>query len=239
MIARYDLSRELISFDFYSWLVMARARGATDVVFGTKTYRKTNWSARECRRRFETIIAKGPTLAGMGASEGDGGDHVTEIALRFKHFVAWSRLNQIDRLESPAVNGSHEYTVTLRRQAEKPHRNSNDAAWRKFAREIGALVIEDFDDRPIDLLDRMAIYAGARMNYGVVCGPLHVVSLTDYPLTMLKLGANARFAVDSGIPAGSRMPWLADHHVVLWEDDTYDNIRRCWEQMRGKERQCA
>ena len=29
----YDLSQELISFDFYGWLVRVRALGATEIVF--------------------------------------------------------------------------------------------------------------------------------------------------------------------------------------------------------------
>jgi len=123
------------------------------------------------------------------------------------------------------------YTVTLRRQATSPHRNSNDAAWHEFAREIGAIVIEDYDARPLHLHTRMALYAGAEMNFGVWCGPLTLCTLTRYPVMAFACGRGKQELQMAkwGVLRGDNMPWCLPNQRVLWDDDELETI---WQNFR-------
>jgi hypothetical protein len=122
--------------------------------------------------------------------------------------------------------GDVRYTVTLREEPRLPWRNSNGAAWRAFAAEIGALVIEDHQVNPIGLHTRAALYAGAEMNFFVVNGPMHVCSLMGAPL--LCFGANKCEGGlgRTGIAWGENYPWHGPDQRLIWEDDTLENLRR-------------
>lgn len=228
MIACYDLSTQLTTFDFYSWLVQVKARGATEIVFDTRFYgpMERKWSREELRRRFETIIAPGPALAGLPCREGVDGDR-NLATCRMRGLVDFARLNSVPRLRSvKPPNRAHRYTVTLRRQTiSDPFRNSNERAWRKFAEEIGALVIEDFEDDPIDLHDRIAIYAGAEMNLGVTCGPMTMLTLTEYPCMSFGWDYQRERKEAWGLVYGRPLPWARPHQMNYWERDSYQEIR--------------
>lgn len=235
MIARYDLQYELATFDFYNWLVMSAADGATEIVFGTKHYRDSIWPREILRKRFETIIAPGPALLGLPSREGDDGER--RRTSKLKEFVTFCRERKFPRLRSVLPPGSARYTVTLRKQRRKsPFRNSNEAAWRIFAKEIGAVVIEDFDVRPISLHDRVALYAGAEMNFGVSCGPTFLCSLTEYPCMTFNHGSLRPFLEKIGLRFGEPMPWCGENQITVWERDDLNTIRRhfaAWERSAG------
>jgi hypothetical protein len=236
MLARYDLRCELATFDFYNWLPMAAACGATEVVFGTRGWRDSIWPVPVLRKRFETIIAPGPALLGLPSREGDDGEPIGPSKL--KHFIAFVRENPFPRLRSVLPPGNVRYTVTLRHQDRKsPFRNSNQAAWRQFARDISAFVIEDYDDRPIHLHERMALYAGAEMNFGVSCGPMFMCSVSEYPCMIFNYGKLRTFLEKIGLTYGAPMPWCGRDQITIWENDDVDTIRRhfeMWERSRAR-----
>jgi hypothetical protein len=235
MIARYDLQYELAGFDFYEWLPVAAANGAAEIVFGTKVYRESIWPVEVLRKRFETIIAPGPALLGLPCREGDDGERVGSSKL--KDFVAFVRRNPFPRLRSVRPPGSARYTVTLRHQVRKsPYRNSNVLAWRQFADEIGAVVIEDYDDKPILLHDRVALYAGAEMNFGVSCGPTFLCSITEYPCMIFNWVNQRKFHEKCGLRYGEQMPWFGKDQIAVWELDDLSTIRKhfdAWRKSRG------
>ena len=108
---------------------------------------------------------------------------------------------------------------------KSPYRNSNQAAWRQFACEIGALVIEDYDDRPIHLHERVALYAGAEMNLGVSCGPMFLCSVTEYPCMIFNWGCQRPFLEKIGLRYGEQMPWFGRTRLRYGGDD-FPNIRK-------------
>jgi hypothetical protein len=236
MIARYDLLYDLNGFDFYQWLPVAVARGATEIVFGTKGHRESIWPADVLRKRFETIIAPGPALIGLPCREGDDGERVGSCKL--KDFVAFVRHNKFPRLRSVLPPSPARYTITLRHQERKsPYRNSNEAAWRTFADEIGAVVIEDFDVKPIHLHERMALYAGAEMNFGVACGPTFLCSVTEYPCMIFNWGCQRKFHAKVGLRYGEQMPWFGKDQIAVWGSDDLATIRSsfaAWKESRAR-----
>lgn len=226
MIVRWDLAHDTASFDFYSWLVMSKAKGATEVVFGVDGVKQKMWPEDVIRKRFASICALGPALAGLPCRYGqDGikphGPHLRELIAFYQEGNDFPRLRSVYPPRADV-----EYTVTLRNNPHIPERNSNAAAWREFAAEIGARVIGDYDDEPISLFERMALYAGARMNFGVVNGPMHLIVLSDYPMMMFGCNKAARAFEICGIPEGTGYPWSRPDQMTVWEPDDLDVIRR-------------
>jgi len=227
----YDLSRELCTFDFYGWLVQAKAAGATEIVFDARHYLPSIWNAAILRRRFDTIIAPGPALAGLPSREGVEGEKLPIGSSRMGALVRFSRSGSpAPRLASVLPARNAKYTVTLRTQVKSSYRNSNDSAWRLFAAEIGATVIEDYDVAAIDLHERMALYAGAKLNLGIWCGPLTLCTLTEYPVLAFGAGRGKEGIVMDkyGVRHGENMPWCLPNQRVLWDDDDLPTIRKAF-----------
>ncbi len=235
MIARWDLARNSASFDFFSWLVTAAAKGAREIVFGDADVRIKRWSEEVSRQRFRSIVVPGPALVGLSYRFGDDGKE--KYSQRLDNLVKFHNSgHSFPRLHSPLPARPVKYTVTLRRSPHNEFRNSNEPAWREFAQDIGAIVIEDYDVEPMHLHDRMAFYAGAEMNFGVVTGPMHLCVLSRYPWMMFNCNKEAATYEWCGIKAGKNYPWAGKNQIAVWEDDDLPNLRKHfdeWNNMKG------
>lgn len=234
MIVRWDLALNTASFDFYSWLVMAAAKGAREVVFGTEKIKKGRWPEAVIRERFRSILEPGPVLLGLPSRLGSDG--IKPHGPNLSELIAFYRNgNTFPRLKSVLPPGKAEYTITLRRNSYRTDRNSNEEAWREFGREIGAVIIEDYDVKPMHLHERMALYAGARMNFGVVTGPMHLIILSEYPMMMFKMAREEAAYNTVGIKTGDTYPWLLPNQHTFWEADLLPNIRRRFKEWLGNQ----
>jgi hypothetical protein len=231
--ALYRLAKKIAGFDFFPWLVMQRYGGATEVVFDTANPGTRKWPLETVVRRFESILLPGPALLGMEASIGRvgrqfGGYHQRDLV---KLAYAGAKL---PRLKSVLPPGKEKYTVTLRRTQRTPSRNSNEEAWRAFAAEIGARVIPDYDVEPIHLHERMALYAGAQMNFFDTNGPVMLCFLGEAPAMGFDVQASPMSSF--GVPFGEPYPFLMrDRHYQIYEPSTLENLRkhfRAWEKSR-------
>ncbi len=124
--------------------------------------------------------------------------------------------------------------MTLRNYERNQQRNSNEAAWRQFAAEIGAKVIEDWYVEPISVNERMSLYAGAEMNWHVANGPAALCYFSEAPFTCFMKNVDADYHARHGFPVGSRLPWLNENQHFVWKDDSYANIADQFSGM-GKE----
>ena len=123
--------------------------------------------------------------------------------------------------------GTERYTVTLRKTHRANGRDSDEAAWLQFADEIGAYVIRDYDQVPIHLHDRVALYAGAEMNFFVSNGPGVLCSFTEYPCMIFDTHLAAGSLRSDGIPGwGAQYPWMLRNQFAIWEAATLANIRK-------------
>ncbi len=220
--ARYDMRTRNASFDFFTWLTHVRLLGATEIVFGADQFNSTKWEEAEVRRRYETIIRPGAELACMPYREGDGGieigTHKLQSILELKRW-------DFPRIISKLPPGKAKYTVTLRKTTMKPFRNSDEVLWRQFAREIDAHVIEDYSTDPITLFDRMALYAGAEMNFGVVNGPMGLLYFTPYPMMMFDCNSCEHAWKKHGIWPNTQVPWMLPGQSLVWKKPTIDVLR--------------
>jgi hypothetical protein len=227
--AIYDLSRYPASFNFIEFLVASSTRGATHVVFDTSLGIGNKFSPAETKRRLDSIVFPACALArcSYGPQRLDGDD----IDPGYHHKAvqaAWldcARLNFLT--PAPVVCDPVRYTVTIRASDRYPMRNSNESAWRAFAADIGALVIEDYAREPIDLHKRMAIYAGAEMNFGVANGPMALLWYSEIPYCVFMKNVDPLYHGDAGpgLRALQQLPWANKRQCLHWRDDTAKNIR--------------
>lgn len=231
MKAIYRLDTHIAGFDFFCWLVMQKMFGATEIVFDTRNPRHDKFSRDQVMRRFESILLPGPALLGMPCSIGTEGGQVGPY-----HQADLVRLaregRQIPRLRSVLAPGKERYTVTLRNFGRWTNRNSNEEAWRLFADEIGARVIPDYEVEPIHLHERMALYAGAEMNFFVTNGPVMLCFLSEYPAMGFDVQKSP--PTGAGVPFGESYPFLLPQHTQIYEPDDLDVIRRHFSAWRGR-----
>lgn len=238
MRALYDLSRYLTSFNFYEWLVQAEADGAKGVVFDARRIRENKWPLEIATRRFESICLPGPALIGLQAEVVRPGGVLPDDVRDYgapggARLVAFSKSGRkFRRLRTVKPAGTEEYTVTLRRTQRAPGRNSNEPVWREFAREIGARVIPDYEDEPLHLHDRMALYAGARMNFFCSNGPGILCSLSPYPCMMFNTHHARESLLGDGMAEFEQYPWMLPNQRAIWEEATPESLRRHFEHWR-------
>jgi hypothetical protein len=237
MIGRYDLLVDINSHDFFHWLCPAVALGVTEVVLDiSRGFRRSKWPPEQTWERYRTIVKPGAALAGIPCREGTDGVRIADYKIAYH--IRFARKNKnptLPRLRSPLPPKQvARYTVTLRQQPMVHlHRNSNVEAWMEFARKIDALVIPDYVVIPIDLHERLAIYAGAEMNFGVDNGPMSILSMTDYPMMAFKYRQNAGYLRKSGLNEPERFPWMRDNQFMFWEDDDLANIWQRFEEWKN------
>lgn len=221
--ARYDLGFRNASFDFFTWGTHVRLLGATSIVFGIDNVRSRKWDNAEIMRRYYSIIRPGAELMGLPWREGDGG---IEIGTHKLQGILELKRWDFPRIVTKLPPGDKKYTVTLRKTTLKKFRDSNEAVWRQFAKEIGAHVIEDWSVKPIDLFERVALYAGAHMNFGVVNGPMGLLYFTPYPMMMFDCKSCVFAWGKHGIKDNEQLPFALPNQRLIWEKQDIGAIRR-------------
>ena len=231
MKAIYSLGRRIASFDFYAFSLIVKARGYDEIVFDISKWKVSKWDKDTVKERFESIILPGPKLLGMKHSFGKEGDFVIHTdASELVDFIRNG--NEFERIKSILPPGTDKYTVTLRKTSRAPSRNSNEEAWRTFASEIGAKVIEEYDKEKIHLYDRLALYAGAAMNFFVTNGPAYFCTLTPYPCMIFACNKDVENINRVGVECGSDSPWFAPNHHNIWESDELDVMRKYFKRWK-------
>ena len=231
MKALYSLSTKISGFDFFPWLVMQAQAGATEIVFDKANPHTGKWPRDVVLRRFESILWPGPLLLGLKCSIGTYGSQLAPY--HQADLVRLSRAGVVfPKLKTVLPPGRERYTVTLRKTQRIECRNSNEADWRIFAAEIGAYVIEDYDVKPISLYERMALYAGAEMNFFVTNGPALLCELSPYP--SMSFDNQKSTLCHVGVPFGEKYPFMQDNQHMIYEPDDLPVIRKHFEEWRAK-----
>ncbi len=232
--ARYDLAFRVASFDFFIWATHARLLGATSIVFGIDKVRSRKWSPEEIMRRYYSIVRPGAELMGLPWREGDGG--VTIGTHKLQGLLELKRWD-FPRIVTKVPPGKAKYTITLRRTDHKKFRNSIERVWREFAKEIGAHIIEDWYVDPITLEERLALYAGAEMNFGVVNGPMGLLYCSPYPMMMFDCKSCAFAWKQHGISEGQQLPFALPDQRLIWSKQEPKTLRQEFDKWK-KARKC-
>lgn len=224
MNAVCDLANIPANFNFLEFLLCAATHGADHIVLDESGgYKKFKGDA--LKERMTSIIEPSCALAGCGfsySSKGkcEGPRFGYHVSLLLKTYADFGK---IVKLSSVLPAGSEEFTVTLRSYERHPERNSG-GDWRKFAKDIGAMLIEDYSVGKMPLHKRMALYAGARMNYFVVNGPCSLALFSDYPYTVFMKNINVDYHLRHGWYR-TQLPWARGPQKCVWDkEDTYANL---------------
>lgn len=220
--AIYPLSGYIANFEFVAWLLAVQSLGAESVVIDLTGMKTAKWTQKQIEERVDSIMVPACELAGIPVSLGNEGK-TYGVKPNPESYMPVLR-NGFKRPVSVLPPGREKYTVTLRKESRIPERNSNEKDWRRFAGEIGALVIEDYSVKPIHLHERVALYAGARMNFFVTNGPAFLCMLMGLPMMMfnghLEPGIHKRF----GMEEGGQFPFQTENQRYIYEADTYENM---------------
>lgn len=238
-IALYDLARKdrTTTYDYFQWMVMHKILGYEHINFDhldrprADKYRYCESPQNEARNRFYNYIQPAPQLLGMSSgisSEGeDVGSHWLQDLIKLEQF-------DFPRIKSPLPPSSHRFTVTLRKEAHKAEKNSDEKTWRLFAEKIGALIIDDASIEKIGLYQRLSYLAGAEMNFGLPNGPVSLIQWTDYPMRMFADPDNLSVVKSfrgHGIEPGMQIPYWRPNQRIVWKQPTLDVLLREFENV--------
>lgn len=202
-----------------------------------------------------------PSLALISAVETDKHGRVEQYFGMSRIVEAARRGEPVPRFKAPA-DAPREYfaqapvTITLREAKHWPHRNSNIAAWLRFADDLKAagehvIFVRDtakadlplpgeftYPEAATDLHARMALYEVAKCNLFVGNGPgslawfgdrpwLQFMALTDDEHPYKPL-TRGWFKKFNGIAEGEQWPWSLPTQRIVWQADTYENLCAAW-----------
>lgn len=228
-ILLYDLANRPASFDFVTCLSTAIAHDIKHVRFVMGQWKPKNYS--DAPERFRSIVEPAVALFGLTYSIGE------RRGLEISHFLnicveAYKENGHIGKIATPRARG--EYVTVTMRNSRTPDRNSKGREWDKFREKCDrkCILIPDYADRPLDLVDRMRLYAGAYMNLMVINGPLTLCIHSDAPyISMRTIGTPNSFSTSPnfmariGITPGFQFPWANRNQRLSYLDDTYENIQ--------------
>lgn len=249
-ILLYDLGNRPASFDFVTCLSTAITNGAKHVRFVYGKWKPKNYTLEQAQERWKSIVEPAVKLFGISYSIGE------RRGVEWSHFLpktveAYRKHGRIAKIVVPAKVRQPEYITLTLRKSRTPARDSKEAEWMEFAsrvRDRDVVVIRDYEERPISLEDRMALYAGAWMNLMVINGPLTLCIHSDAPyISMRTIGCESsgstspRFMEQIGITPGFQFPWANANQRLSYLDDTADNIEAEYRAMERlmQERQAA
>lgn len=215
---------------------MAKADGATKIIFDIRGIRGDKWRPAKSLVRFHTILFPGPALAGLPVEVFSNENMSATKAKQMPHPPGGEELTAFcksgrtfERLRTVLELGAVKYTVTLRNTERDPGRNSDRQVWLDFAAAIGAIVINDYEETPIHLHDRIALYASAQMNFFTQNGPGALCSFTNYPMMMFDAVKSASTYNRMGIEYGAQPPWHLSNQRMVWELATPESLHRHFE----------
>jgi len=157
----------------------------------------------------------------------------------------FKKLGSIKKLKPTYEWADKDYiTVTLRKSIRNQWRDSNVKAWERFADKVGkkVVMVPDAETSPfqVDLEYRMALYANADMNLGVNNGPMALCHFSDAPyITFMKIPdvgheqaqALVKHMETVNFGPGSQFSFRHEKQLLVWQDDTYSNILRAYEDV--------
>ncbi len=240
-ILLYDLSNRPASFDFVTCLATATALGIKHVRFVLNAgWKPKNYSRNQATERFISIVEPAVALYGLDYSVGER--RGVEIPHILKYATqCFKEHGRIGKIVYPAKAGDY-ITITLRK-SRNPERDSKDAEWEKFAAMSGekVVMIPDGEIKPIPLMERFALYAGAKMNFMVINGPATLCFHSDAPyICMRTIGCkdsgstSPESSLANGITPGFQFPWANANQRLSYLDDTAQNIMSEWMKVERK-----
>jgi tetratricopeptide (TPR) repeat protein len=257
--ATYDLGVAPITYDVAWFLALAKNRGVThiDIVPGAHHgFRDDAWCQKadtdEKNFRLWNIILPACQLAGMTVAMHRDRAHAAATVYKMRPLIDEGLKGDVFKATGHArrwvaqwlaARGLQRPVVINLRESQFPARNSNMAAWRRFAESTNAVVIPDTDGATafghvfdgLSMDRRLALYEAAEVVMGANNGPLALCWLSrSVPYLTFKMVADhpactPEFFQRQGLPVGAQFPWAGPLQRVVWADDDYATIRAAYD----------
>ena len=248
MIFNYDLAKQNCSFDFVVFLALceqSRIQNAASSFYVyispdvALRYKEANfdWKWRISHLLFPLALMM-PNCRGVGI--GKEGSNLSYKLSELNYDIYRSSEFGYIRAGEWALENARAYdnVITFRERSLHPLRNSNKKAWWSNFNGSNDLFIQDNEFElsleNINVELRMAIYEKAGMNWLVSngCGALCVlnpnikyksfkIEVPDYGPSSLRHIQRA-----SGISEGETPRIATEGQKYIWQEDTYENIKR-------------
>jgi tetratricopeptide (TPR) repeat protein len=258
-LSTYDLGVAPITYDIGWFLALAKNRGVAhiDIVPGAHDgFRDDAWCQKadtdEKNFRLWNIILPACQLAGMTVTMHRDRARAAATVYKMRPLIDEGLKGDVFRATGHArrwvtqwlaARGLQRPVVINLRESQFPARNSNMAAWQRFAEETNAVVIPDTDGSTsfghvfdgLSMDRRLALYEAAEIVMGANNGPLVLCWLSRaIPYLTFKMVADyaactPEFFQRQGLPVGSQFPWAGPLQRLVWADDDYATIRAAYD----------
>jgi hypothetical protein len=243
------------TFDFAVTAVLARTLGFDGVHFDVRGMASWKYPAEIGWRRWANILVPLCSLAGLRMSAGAGmkgealGYATGDVETLYRKL---GRVSKLAAREAPDRSGY--VTITMRDSFRNAWRNSNRREWERvrevlIARGEDVIVLEDAEDAPMPVGQRLALYEGAKMNLAVGNGPMVLCWLSEAPYLSFQLpeprGHERELAElvsqwdRMGFPVGSQLSFRNARQEIVWGPDDADLILERFDEVLGNERRAA
>ena len=234
----YDMRTRPASFDVVTCISTAIALGCKHIrfVYG-QGFKRKDYTEQQAEERWRSIVEPASALYGLTYSIGER--YGTEVNHMLRAAIeTYKQTGRIGKIIVPCVPKDY-VTLTLRK-SRNPERDSNEAESRIFAKRCDrkVIIIRDYEEMPLDLYDRMKLYAGAYMNIGVMNGPMTLCFHSDAPyINMRTIGCERsgstapEFSRRNGITPGFQFPWANTNQKLSYLTDSAENIMAEYQAM--------
>jgi hypothetical protein len=234
------------TYDFAVYAVMAKTLKYAEIRF---VLGMTEWKypAEIGWRRWANICIPICKIAGIPFSAGGmmPGDALGYATGHIEHL--YQKTKRISKLQSLYDYPKKGYvTITMRESFRNKWRDSNRKEWARFAEYLAKrgeelIVLEECENQPLAVEERMAIYSNAKMNLAVGNGPMVLCWLSEAPYLSFQLpkplGHEKEYdqLVEQwnrmGFPVGSQLSFRNSMQEIVWGPDDFDLIKEKYEKL--------
>lgn len=249
-MACYDFSKAPSSWDFTTWLIIAKANceGQLKVSFKKENgFRNDGLPDPGKQKMFDNVIRPALKLVDAIEVEGSGREFPYTMRLLTEYDDIPKLIPPKDYLEDVdrRLKGDKPVVISLREASHWEHRNSNLEAWLQFARSIDERVIfvrdtekagdplgfEISERASCDVLYRAALYARAKIVMGISNGPMQLAIFSKTPYLIFgqlvenyNCGTPDWWEKAIGVKVGNQFKWATPKQRLTWCTDSYENI---------------
>lgn len=233
------------TYDFAVFAVIAKTMMYSEVRFVTLGMADWKYPVDIGWKRWANICIPICKLAGLPFSAGDdfGGDTIGYGTGHVEQM--YRKVGKISKLKSVYDYPDKGYvTITMRESFRNKWRDSNRPEWAKVAEYLAKrgekiVVLEECENQPLAVEERMAIYANAKMNLAVGNGPMVLCWLSDAPYLTFQLPNGPKDEYDAlvaqwgrlGFPVGSQLSFRNSMQEIVWGPDDADLIIKKYEEL--------
>ena len=236
------------TFDFAVYAVIAKTLGYDSIHFATTGMASWKYPPEIGWRRWANICIPLCKLAGLSFTVGpkiEGDVLAYHSGAVEKVYKTKGHIEKLKPLQEHPKKGY--VTITMRESFRNAWRNSNREEWAEVAEYLmrrgeEVMVLEECENQPLAVEERLAIYCNAKMNLAVGNGPMVLCWLSEAPYLTFQLPrgkeekdyqALVQQWQNMKFPIGSQLSFKNDKQEIVWGPDDAELIIQKYESLVG------